>query len=311
MPDPDLIPRNKRVVEHNSFIRARFDFDVVLHRLFIAALLQLNREDDELENYCIPVRELVDVFGASTRLYSDLKETAEEMVQRSTMGFENELPGGRRKFVYYPLFRKISYAEGEGHIEIGFNPELRDRLLDLKGNFTRYELKHVRNFGSTYSFRIYKWLKGVEDYLETLEVSLKEMRTMLMLEDKYPNFAHFRRRVLEKAQEELDEHADISFEWEPIKEGRKVTAIRFLIRLSKNTRASIPQLLDQGKTTAPRSAPMELDAFDKWWHSLDDETQDAYNDQAEKRLVNSEATGKVREVERMVALREIFREETG
>ena len=39
----------------------------------------------------------------------------------------------------------------------------------------------------------------------------------------------FRRFVLEKAQSEINELTDITIEFDPIKTGRKVTSIKFII----------------------------------------------------------------------------------
>ena len=45
----------------------------------------------------------------------------------------------------------------------------------------------------------------------------------------YNRFPDFRRFVLEKAQSEINELTDITIEFDPIKTGRKVTSIKFII----------------------------------------------------------------------------------
>ena len=45
----------------------------------------------------------------------------------------------------------------------------------------------------------------------------------------YVNYKDFRVKVLEKAQTEINELTDINIEFEPIKTGRKVTSIKFII----------------------------------------------------------------------------------
>ena len=53
-------------------------------------------------------------------------------------------------------------------------------------------------------------------------------------------FPDFRRKVLEKAQLEINELTDINIEFEPIKTGRKVTSIKFIIEEKfKNSRKRI------------------------------------------------------------------------
>lgn len=53
----------------------------------------------------------------------------------------------------------------------------------------------------------------------------------------YVNYKDFRVKVLEKAQTEINELTDINIEFEPIKTGRKVTSIKFIIEEKfKNSR---------------------------------------------------------------------------
>lgn len=56
----------------------------------------------------------------------------------------------------------------------------------------------------------------------------------------YINYKDFRVKVLEKAQTEINELTDINIEFEPIKTGRKVTSIKFIIEEKfKNSRKRI------------------------------------------------------------------------
>jgi plasmid replication initiation protein len=65
---------------------------------------------------------------------------------------------------------------------------------------------------------------------KTFEVD--ELKRLLVVEDvkSYKEFAPFRQKVLEKAQEEINELTDINIYFEPIKKGRKVVKIKFNIQ---------------------------------------------------------------------------------
>ena len=57
---------------------------------------------------------------------------------------------------------------------------------------------------------------------------------------RFYRFPDFRRFVLEKAQSEINELTDINMSFEPIKTGRKVTSIKFIIEEKfKNSRKRI------------------------------------------------------------------------
>ena len=267
----DRIPRDKRIVEHNDLVNARYDFSVLVHRLFIAGLLQIERDDESLKTYRIPVRELLLAFDMSTNVYSELKAMSPHLMRSATVGFEKQTKTGKRAFTLYPLFAKLSYQEGEGYVEISFNPELQQRLIQFKNNFTQYELRYVRHFTSQHSYRVYKWLKQVEDLRTDRTLSVDDMRLMLMLEDKYPNFAHFRQNVIEAAQRDLDEHADISFDYDLRRHGRKVTHVIFKIRLSRRMERhliEIPGKPEQAPQLRLLNTAEEPDAFEHWLAAL-------------------------------------------
>jgi hypothetical protein len=63
-------------------------------------------------------------------------------------------------------------------------------------------------------------------------ISLKELREILEIPRSYQygNSSGIKKRILEKAKKELEEHTDIIFEYEEIKTGRKVTHLKFIIR---------------------------------------------------------------------------------
>ena len=50
---------------------------------------------------------------------------------------------------------------------------------------------------------------------------------MLGIEDKYPQFKEFRRKVLDVALKQIEEKTSLRYKWEGIKRGRKIHSIRF------------------------------------------------------------------------------------
>ena len=61
------------------------------------------------------------------------------------------------------------------------------------------------------------------------EISVSELHEMLNVPDYFKSdFAQFRRKVLEKAHNDILKHTSLYYEWEPIKKGRAVVAIRFI-----------------------------------------------------------------------------------
>ncbi|MBF0548445.1 MAG: replication initiation protein [Candidatus Riflebacteria bacterium] len=85
---------------------------------------------------------------------------------------------------------------------------------------------HLR---STYSIKIYELLKRFENLKEAV-FHLDKLKDILGVnEHEYILYGHFKSKVILVAQKELLEKTDIAFTFEEIKDGKKVSEIRFFI----------------------------------------------------------------------------------
>jgi plasmid replication initiation protein len=146
------------------------------------------------------------------------------------------------------------YIDGEGCVELCFDPKLKPSLLQLKGKFTSCKLEMLLGFKSQYTMRIYMLLKQHER-LKEREIELQHLRNTLGIgKDQYKLYAHFKACILEPVQKELKAKADLTFEFDEIKYGRRVGAIRFRIFTKKSPNvSSIEQasLFDELSNTLP------------------------------------------------------------
>jgi len=94
-------------------------------------------------------------------------------------------------------------------------------------------LKYALALGSVNHLRIYEVLKAVEN-LREWKVELEELKAMLHLQGQYPQYSHFRDRVLESSQKALKEDTDISFTFNEVRGARKkVTHLVFKVKVQK------------------------------------------------------------------------------
>ena len=122
---------------------------------------------------------------------------------------------------------RCTYHEGEGWVELAWWPELLPHLTALKGQFTKYQLQQASALRSIYSWRLLELLMRfessgwaeytIEDFAASMDATEKQRQ----------NFANIRRKMIEPAVKELTEKDGWIIQWQPIKAGRKVTAVRF------------------------------------------------------------------------------------
>ena len=108
---------------------------------------------------------------------------------------------------------------------------MKPYLLQLKKNFTQYELLWTLSFKSKYSTRLYELIKSVHYHeLECYEkvFTLEELRKALGGQN-YTTWQTFKTRVLNPAIAEVNAYSDKNVSYEPIKQGRSVSKVRLSI----------------------------------------------------------------------------------
>lgn len=89
--------------------------------------------------------------------------------------------------------------------------------------------------------RIYELLKMRED-LRWLRMPVEELREVLFCEDKYSRFGDFRRRVIERAQSEINEITDINFTYKVEREGQSPVRVNFMIDPNEETSSEMSRV---------------------------------------------------------------------
>lgn len=115
---------------------------------------------------------------------------------------------------------------------MSFSDAMKPFLLHLKSQFTAIELTDLMQFTSIHAIRIYELLKQYQNIRERV-ISIPEIKECCGVIDKLKKYNNFEKKILLIAKREINEKSDISFEFERIKDGRKIVAIKFLISKNK------------------------------------------------------------------------------
>jgi plasmid replication initiation protein len=260
---------NKKIVQHNNLINGRFDITNTELRIFIYMLTQINKDDTDFKVCQIPIKTIMPNQGGKS--YKIIKSIADNLLKKT---FKLETLSMRknkevRTFVGYTIFSKSRYVEGENQLEMMFNSEIKDYLLNLKGNFTSAEWIQLMNIKTVYSYRIYWFLKQYQTFGERT-IKINELKEMLMLKDektgkyKYSDFNNFKVRVLETAQDEL-KNTDMAFSFDGIKEGKAFYAVQFKLD-KKVVHNQLPVSLTTGAPAPMVVQPLAIKGQDSNLH---------------------------------------------
>ena len=213
------------VKKHNALVRSRLGIvNVQAARILASLIAQIEPDTKDFSKpYNIEIKNFIP--NDSGRSYSEIKSICRELA-KSFAEFEIESNNGSITLVEFPFFSRLMYQHGK--VEAVFNDAMRDSLLELKGHFTKYNLIEYLKLPSIYSQRVFEILKSWDDK-EEVTISLESLHTTLNTpESLRVDFSQFRRRVLEKSHKDIISKTDFKYEWEAIKQGRSVVAVRFI-----------------------------------------------------------------------------------
>ena len=172
-----------------------------------------------------------------TTAYEQLKSSSEKLFERYVRYEVKD----RRGLVVEKKFRWVSgvtYAPGDGYVELNFTPEIAPHLLGLRKQFTSYKLRHAAAFDSIYAWRLFEVLKSWQStglYTTSIENFWDAMEAPPSCRK---DFKALRIRIIEPAVAAITTKASMLVEWKPVRAGsRRVTSLEF--RFAPNPQAQL------------------------------------------------------------------------
>lgn len=216
-----------RVIKGNPLIEAKFELTPIQTKLFLFLLAKLDTTKNSFEPMIVVVKDFQKFIGSKgDSLYHHLKKEVEKMI-------------GKR--VYYKddgvelnssLISGYMYLENEGAFLVEFPSLLKPFLLQLKENFTVIDIRNILGLDSSYAMRFYEICKEKER-LKTFDYTVEQLKEMFSIENKYKNYFDFKVKVIIQARNELKENSELYFDFDEIKQGKKVVALRFTVIKNK------------------------------------------------------------------------------
>ena len=117
------------------------------------------------------------------------------------------------------LVSSIVYERNSGKLMLRITPEAVPALLWLGGGYTAYNKEIALSLQSTYSKRMYELCSRWKDK-GFFRINLIEFRKMFCIEERYPQICELRANVLDIAKKQMDEKADLNFNYALKKENR-------------------------------------------------------------------------------------------
>lgn len=221
------LSKNK-VTQDNALITASYAMGLDEKRLLVAAISKLDPESKawlqgraEVE---IIVTEWADLYGIRGKdVYKRLNEASKRLYDRSV-----RIYGDSRKGKEMRWLGAREYDERSGRVVLTFPGPILHYLTGMIDQFTSYDLLGVSGLKSIHSVRMYELASQFKS-TGWRQMSLEEIKEALNLGDSYPRWVDLKKRVIDRACDEITAKSDMDLSYEMIKRGRNVIAIRLRI----------------------------------------------------------------------------------
>jgi plasmid replication initiation protein len=252
------MPTNEIVVKDNALINASYNLDTVEQRLILLAILQARETKTGIDantRLRIHASDYMDRFNVSKHAaYKALKTAVTNLFGRQFSYLTLDEKTGKSKKVISRWVQNIAYIDDAAILEVTFTMDVVPLITRLEQQFTSYQLKQVTQLTGKYAIRLYELLIAWREVGKTPLFEISDFRSKLGLGvDDYPRIDTFKRRVLESAVKQINEHTDIIVKVEQHKEGRSIYGFSFSFKQKKSEK----------KPSQTRKDPNTLDLFSK------------------------------------------------
>ena len=233
---------SREIIQSFIITTARYDFNVYEKRILYRMVRFAQSQIEGLafrNNICKIDHELIGAVQLTFPM-SDFKTSKDDKNNRrikaalvalshKTITYQNENSWGHISLIANP---HIWNEKGKSFVGFIVDGKVWDAILDFSKGYSKFYFDVAFSLESVYSMRLYELLSSQE---KAICFSIDELRRIFELGDinaeqgtvKYRNSGDMIRKVIEPSKQELDEKSPVTFKYDLIRSGRKITSIVF------------------------------------------------------------------------------------
>lgn len=224
----NLITVQKNELIRNSIYKYLDITDLKILKLIFSKINSKSTLFDEF--YIITYEELDMINIVSKNRYEHVMDSLKKLA-----AFFIEVSNEDEITTFGLIQNKFIFKKYSKQIVISIHSDLQEFLLDIKSNFTQYEIEQIHKLTTKYELKLYEFLKSYESLLE-IEVTIEKLRNVLEMNNEYKLYSNMKQRVLLKSIDKINDYTDINIEMKEIKTGKKITSLLFQITPNMNSK---------------------------------------------------------------------------
>jgi plasmid replication initiation protein len=226
------------VVKDNALINASYTLDLAEQRLILLAIIGARETGQGISAKSllhIHAHSYAEHFGVNNETaYTVIKEASKKLFDRYVTYHDKNPQNGRNRSFHCRWVDKIGYEEKSGLVYLRFTLDVVPLITQLEDNFTKYELEQVSHLTSSYAVRLYELLICWRNQGKTPIFEVASFREQLGLgTHEYQTMGDFKKRVLDFAIRQINQHTDITATYAQHKQGRVIIGFSFKFKHKK------------------------------------------------------------------------------
>ncbi len=288
-----MLRSNYLVTKSNALNEMRYrDMSLQEMRLFTVYLSRINHEDISTRRVKFSLDEFRKLMNLNPKTSTSyMKQITASMLKHVITEPIGE-DGSYKQYQIFKTCEVISDNIGKWYVTIDAHDEALPLMFEYKNRYFRYKLWNTLHLTSTNQIRMYELLKQYENTEhKTLTISLTDLKEKLDIKpEEYSRWENFKTRVLVPCQKALKEKTDISFSYDPIRNGRLTVALKFTIEKNEDYdhQLSLDEFIDESKIIKGRT---DFKTEQEYFEYVDSLPQDIQEDiiAEEKKLSDIES----------------------
>ena len=207
--------KNELIVKSNQLIEAStalslLEWQVILFAICISRETQTGFEIEK--PVVINAQDFASKFGTNKAIvHVQLKDAIDRLYSRSMRFYEPNLVGKAQWSITDTrlIYKKTAYVEGSGRFELLFTPDMIQFITRLESEFTSYLIDEIKHMTSPRAIQMYELCAQYSD-IGTRLLEIHWLRGALGLEEhEYPKSYELKRRIIDVAVDQINEHTSL------------------------------------------------------------------------------------------------------
>ncbi|MDD1505893.1 replication initiation protein [Lysinibacillus sp. CNPSo 3705] len=217
-PKSNIVSNENSIAKSNELSMSKLNNGLTLQQMQLLSFAIYSSQ--KKTNTSFHKHEFEKYFDISKYPSKSASEDAKKLIDLKIAATEDLI---NDEFDYWNVFVRITYKSGLFNFE--WSQYMIPHIIELKEKYVLLDLKITAKFKSSYSWKLYEYLKAHYGYW-TKCLKREELLNLFSVEENksyVKNTGLFKKRVLDVAINEINNYTELEVDYKEIKSGRSIT----------------------------------------------------------------------------------------